>query len=128
MSMKLLRQVLQYTWVALVGLVVDFGTLVLLTEFAHVNYLMSAVAGFLAGLAVNFVLSERFVFSSPKFEAVWFRFVIFGVIGLIGLGLLTALMWLQVQVLGLSYILAKVVATVIVYAWNFLARRWMYAA
>lgn len=123
---RLAIQTAQYFWVALVGLVVDFGTLVVLTEFFGVNYLIAAVCGFLAGLVVNFVLSERFVFSDPKLARGWMRFGLFGLIGLIGLGLLTALMWLQVDVLGWHYVVAKVLATVIVYAWNFLARRWMY--
>lgn len=122
----LLVQTLQYFWVALVGLIIDFGTLVVLTEAFGVNYLVSAVCGFLAGLIVNFVLSERFVFQDPKLRSGWVRFALFGVIGLVGLGMLTVLMWLQVDVLGWDYILAKVLATVFVYAWNFIARRTMY--
>lgn len=124
----LLVQSFRYFWVALIGLGVDFGTLVLLTEVWDVNYLLSTVCGFLAGLVVNFILSERFVFDDPKLRSGWLRFVVFGVIGALGLALLTFLMWLQVDVLGWHYILAKVLATVLVYAWNFLARRWMYAA
>ncbi len=121
-------QSLQYFWVALVGLFVDFGTLVLLTEVFAVNYLVAAVCGFLAGLVINFILSERFVFSDPKLRSRWLRFGLFGVIGLVGLGILAVLMWAQVDLLGWHYIVAKVLATVIVYAWNFLARRWMYTS
>lgn len=123
---RLMIQTLQYFWVALVGLVVDFGTLVLLTELFHVNYLVSAICGFIGGLVVNFFLSERYVFRDPKLRSGWTRFGLFGVIGLLGLGLLTLLMWLQVDVLGWNYIVAKVAATVFVYAWNFIARRAMY--
>jgi putative flippase GtrA len=123
---RLFVQSLQYFWVALLGLFVDFGTLVLLTEVFHVNYLVSTVCGFLAGLVLNFVLSERFVFRDPKVRSGWARFAMFGIIGLIGLGLLTLLMWLQVDVLGWNYVLAKVLATIFVYAWNFVARRTMY--
>ncbi|MFK4115538.1 GtrA family protein [Microbacterium sp. NPDC006705] len=123
---RLMIQTAQYFWVALVGLVVDFGTLVVLTEFFGVNPLLSAAAGFLLGLVVNFVLSERFVFRDPKLGSRWVRFGLFAVIGLVGLGILTFLMWLQVDVLGWNYIVAKVAATVFVYAWNFIARRAMY--
>ena len=121
-------QSFRYFWVALVGLAVDFGTLVLLTEVFAVNYLVSAACGFVLGLVLNFFLSEWFVFRDPKMTSRWLRFVAFAVIGLIGLALLTGLMWLQVDVFAWSYIVAKVLATVIVYAWNFLARRTMYAA
>lgn len=125
---RVLIQSFRYFWVALVGLVVDFGTLVLLTELFAVNYLLSAACGFVLGLVVNFFLSEWFVFRDPKMTSRWLRFGAFGIIGLIGLALLTGLMWLQVDVFAWSYIVAKVLATVIVYAWNFLARRTMYAA
>lgn len=121
-------QSLQYFWVALVGLIVDFGLLVLLTEVFGVNYLIAAVCGFLGGLIVNFFLSERFVFADPKLKSGWVRFVLFGIIGAIGLGILTLLMWLQVDILSWHYIVAKVLATAVVYAWNFLARRWMYTS
>lgn len=124
----LILQTFRYFWVALVGLVVDFGTLVLLTEVFNVNYLLSTVCGFLLGLLVNFLLSERFVFSDPKVRSPLLRFGLSALIGAIGLGLLTLLMWTQVDVFGWNYILAKVFATVFVYAWNFLARRVMYAA
>lgn len=121
-------QTLQYFWVALAGLVVDFGSLVLLTEVFEVNYLLSAVTGFVLGLVLNFMLSERFVFSDPKLQSRWLRFALFAVIGAVGLGLLTLLMWLQVDVWGWNYVLAKVLATVFVYAWNFIARRAMYSS
>lgn len=124
----LILQTFRYFWVALVGLVVDFGTLVLLTEAFNVNYLLSTACGFLLGLLVNFLLSERFVFSAPKVRSAWLRFGLSALIGGIGLGLLTLLMWTQVDIFGWNYILAKVLATLFVYAWNFLARRVMYAA
>ncbi|MDL9980308.1 GtrA family protein [Microbacterium sp. ASV49] len=118
----------RYLWVAALGLIVDFGTLVLLTSVLHVEYLLSAAVGFTAGLIVTFVLSELWVFSDPHVRNRWVRFGLFTIIGLVGLGILTLLMWLQVDVLGWHYILAKVLATGVVYAWNFFARRSMYGA
>lgn len=122
----LLTEGWRYLGVAALGLVVDFGTLLLLTECFEVSYLLSAACGFLAGLIVTFVLSEAFVFSAPRIGRTWIRFGIFSLIGLIGLALLTALMWVQVEVLGWNYVVGKVIATGIVYVWNFLARRSMY--
>lgn len=125
---KVARQLSKYFWVALLGLVVDFGTLVLFTEIVGWNYLASAALGFSAGLVVNFFLSERFVFQDPSIANPRLRFVLYAIIGVVGLGLLGLLMWVLVDLFGVSYVVAKVLATVVVYAWNFLARRAMYTS
>ena len=124
----LLTQFVRYFGVALVGLVVDFGTLVLLTSVFHVYYLVGATAGFVLGLVVTYVLSERFVFTAPRVKNGYVRFLIFGLIGLVGLLLLDGIMWVLTDRLGLFYVWSKVGATVVVYIWNFFARRTMYGS
>lgn len=124
----MIAQSVKYFVVALVGLLIDFAILFALVDFLGLNYLVSAAVSFLVALVVNFVLSERFVFRDPKISNSLNRFVLFGMIGLLGLGILTVSMWLMVDGLGLQYLLAKVLATVLVYVWNFLARKAMYRA
>lgn len=123
-----LYQLFQYFWVALIGLGVDFGALFVLTTGFGVNYLVSACTGFALGLVVNFVLSEKFVFALPTIQSRAGRFGIYTLIGIGGLLLLELLMWVQVELLSIPYLAAKATATVLVYAWNFLARRKMYRA
>ncbi len=116
----------KYFFVALAGLIIDFGTLVFVKEILGLNYLIAACAGFLAGLTVNYLLSNKFVFKDPKISSKSINFVLFGIIGLVGLGLLNLLMWLQVDKIGINYIFAKVSATVFVYIWNYVARAKLY--
>lgn len=122
----LIRQSSRYFWVALVGLAVDFGTLIFCTEVLGINYLISTTLGFTLGLIVNFFLSESYVFGTPTISRPILRFGIYAVIGLIGLCLLEILMWGQVELLSIPYALAKVLATIVVYTWNFFARRLIY--
>lgn len=122
------RQVVGYSGVAAVGLVVDVGVLVALTSGLRLHHLVGATAGFLSGLVVTYLLSERYVFSSPKIAHAGGRFLVFAAIGLVGLGLLDGLMWLLTDRLGLFYLWSKAAATAVVYVWNFLARRSMYGA
>lgn len=126
-SGTLFRQFAQYFWVALIGLSFDFGSLVFLTEVVGLNYLVSAGLGFSVGLVVNFFLSERFVFRDPSIASSRLRFALYALIGAIGLGILSFLMWVLVESLGIPYVVSKVFATAVVYAWNFFARRVMYA-
>jgi putative flippase GtrA len=123
---KFVRQFVSYFGVALIGLGVDFGTLVFLREAFGVHYLLAAVGGFTAGLAVNYALSSRYVFKNSKLRSRTLEFALFGVIGLIGLGILSASMWVLTDALHMHYVLSKVFATIAVYMWNFFGRKALY--
>ncbi len=119
-------QFAKYFVVAMVGLVADFGTLVLLHDALHVYYLWAAAGGFVAGLIVNYALSSKYVFKDSKLSSRMVEFLLFGAVGLVGLGLLSASMWVLVSLLGMQYLIAKCLATVVVYMWNFVGRKAMY--
>jgi len=110
----------------LIGYVFDFGILILLTSVFNLHYLIGASAGFIIGLIVVYILSNKFVFGESKIKSAKIQFALFAIIGVVGLLLLNALMWLFTDILGVMYIVSKVIATVFVYAWNFLARRSLY--
>ena len=102
----------------------DWGVLFLLTEVGGIHHLISAIIAFIAGLITNFVLSKLLVFKAneAKVQPV-LEFVGYAVIGLVGLGLTELIMYLFTDVLNLHYMLSKVIATVIVLVWNYVARK-----
>ncbi len=117
-------QFFRYVFVGGAATIVDWGVLFLLAEYAHMHHLAAAVVSFFAGLITNFVLSKLLVFKAN--EAVvnpTLEFVGYGVIGAVGLGLTVLIMYLLTDCLHLHYMLSKVAATVIVLAWNYLARK-----
>jgi putative flippase GtrA len=120
------NQFVKYFVVAMVGLVADFGTLVFLHDVVHAFYLVAAAGGFIAGLLVNYALSSKYVFKDSKLSSKTVEFLLFGVVGLVGLGLLSASMWVLVSLIGMQYLIAKCLATVVVYMWNFVGRKAMY--
>lgn len=122
----MLLQLGKYFWVALIGLFVDFVTLIVLAELLNVNYLVATVIAFIFGLAVNFVLSEKMVFDAPKEQHLFVRFSLYAAIGISGLLILTLLMWIQVSIFDIQYIFAKCLGTAFVYFWNFFGRKMMY--
>lgn len=119
-------QFIKYFAVALVGYIVDFGGLLLLTEYLHWHYLLSSASSFIMGLIVVYCLSDKYVFGESKIKSQAVEFGIFAIIGIVGLGILGLLMWLLTDGLHIHYILSKLVATIVVYAWNFFARRAIY--
>ena len=116
-------QLFRYTFVGGVAFLADFGLLAGLTELAGLNYLLSAALSFIVGLTVNYLLSVQWVFASRKLADRRAEFLLFALIGVVGLGLNELFLWLFTEFVGWYYLVSKIVATVIVFFWNFLARR-----
>ncbi|WP_077152602.1 GtrA family protein [Bacteroides bouchesdurhonensis] len=121
---NLFIQLFRYTLVGGLAFVVDFGLLFFLTEYVRLHYLISATISFLAGLLVNYVISTQWIFRDSKIKNKKVEFILFGLIGVIGLILNNVLIYLFTDVVGLYYMLSKLVTAIIVYMWNFLGRRY----
>lgn len=116
-----------YFVVAGVGLVVDFATAIFCTEVLGWYYLIGICMGFLLGLVVTYILSNKFVFGEPGASHKK-TFILFGIIGLIGLGILNLLVWALTSGLGINYIISKALATIVIFMWNFFARKSLFKA
>ena len=116
-------QLFRYVFVGGIAFVADWGMLVLLHEAVKINVYLATAIAFVFGLIVNFFLSKKFVFKekSEKTNGLG-EFVTYGIIGVIGLGLTEVIMWLLLK-LSIIYMMAKVIAAVIVLLWNFIARK-----
>jgi putative flippase GtrA len=123
-SNSLGQQFCRYTLVGGIAFCFDFGTLFVLSRFLGIHYLISAGIAFLIGLAVNYALSTTFVFAKRSVGNKGVAFVIFALIGVAGLGLNELFIWLFTEIVGLHYLLSKVVSTAFVYLWNFFARKY----
>ena len=120
---KLIAQIMKFGVVGVIAFAIDYGLLALLTEAFGVNYLVSATVSFTVSVVFNYVASMRYVFTHK--QGLWRRreFVIFVVLSVIGLGVNDLLMWLGSSVLGVSYLIVKIVATAIVMVYNFVTRK-----
>lgn len=119
-------QFMKYFLAAGVGYIVDFGAMVLCKEIFQLHYLVSATIGFIVGLVVVYIVSSRYVFGESKIKSRRHEFVLFALIGLVGLGILNLVMWILTSGISIDYMVSKILATVAVYMWNFLARRALY--
>ena len=122
-SQDTLFQLLRYGFVGGVAFVADYGLLYVLTEFAGVQYLVSAALAFVAGLTVNYLLSNLIVFKAHRLESRLAEFLVFAVIGVVGLALNEAIMYCCSDIIGMHYMVSKLVSTVTVFFWNFFARK-----
>lgn len=117
-------QLLRYTVVGGFSFLVDFFLLYGLTEYLYFHYLTSATISFAAGLTVNYILSRGWVFVHSHFLNKWTEFALFAGVGFSGLRLNNLIIWLFTAYFSLYYMYSKLVATLVVYGWNFLARKY----
>ncbi len=127
-----------------IATVADMAVLIFLRELFGMPEGLAAVFGFIVGLAVNYIVSTFWVFAKAKVKNRIIDFIGFAVIGIIGLGL-TQLIIEPFAVQGMFgtgifvsnkifgkllppdkyYIIGKMLAVVLVYMWNFFARKFI---
>ena len=118
-------QLIRYTFVGGGAFLVDFSLLYLLTDKVELNYLLSATIAFIVGLLVNYFLSIYWVFTNSITSNKLLEFLIFALIGGVGLLFTDLFMWIFTSIIGIYYLLSKIVTTIVVYLWNFFARKYI---
>ena len=88
------KEFCRYLVASAIALLLDFSTLFLLTEFLSFHYLVSACLGFSAGLVIIYLLSIRWVFGARNQANPTQEFILFSGIGIAGLALNEAIMFL----------------------------------
>src|SRR5262245_24703728 len=102
-----LVQLLRYGVVGGLAFVVDFGALYVLTEHLRLYYMHSAALAFLAGLTTNYLLSVLWVFQKRTFQNRFVEYGIFGLLGVLGLGLNQVLIYSLTEYIGFHYLFSK---------------------
>jgi putative flippase GtrA len=121
-----MRQISAFGVIGAVATVSHYTTLVVLVESGLLGAVAASSLGYLVGGAVNYLLNKRITFRSvvPGRRAVP-RFAIVAGIGWLANG---TIVWLLTAHLALAYLAAQIVATVVVFAWNFVANKhWTFA-
>lgn len=120
-SVKL--QLFRYVIVGGLCFVVDTSLLYVITEMG-VYYLISSALSFLAALAVNYLLSTRFIFTNARVGR-RFEIAAYALIAVTGLLFTEVLMYLFTDFAGWYYLYSRAASAVIVLVWNFAARKWL---
>lgn len=128
---KLFKEFIRYVIVGGISFLADTGTLTLFEEFIFTQkegagLFISTAAGFIVGLIVNYILSLIFVFKSSENERSGKdvkSFIVFTIVGIIGLGLTEIGMYVGVTLLSLHYIFTKIIVAAIVLVWNYAGRK-----
>ena len=120
---RLCRDTFAYGLVSVVALGVDTSVLYSLATWAGWHYLAASMVAFAAGAAVAYLLSVRFVFPVRKLHNPYTEFVAFVALGLAGMAVNAAALFVAVSAVGLGLITAKLLAAGCTFATNFTLRR-----
>lgn len=123
---SLIGQAWRYTITGGIAFVVDFGLFALFLYGVHWHYLLANLIGLVGGLIVNYAVSVGWVFTACRRTLDKNRgmeFLIFSVIGVLGVLFNEGLMLLMVGECGWNEMISKMAAAAIVLLWNFGARK-----
>jgi putative flippase GtrA len=116
-------QFIRYIFVGGTAFITDAGTLIILHNMG-IHYLVATAFAFIVGLTVNYSISKKTVFvTTTKNVGKIAEFAIHGAIGLAGLVLTEIIMFLITDILGVYFMISKVITATIVLFWNFIARK-----
>jgi len=121
-SSRLSVQFFRYFIVGGIAAVADIGSLYIFTEIFAIYYLISAALAFIIGVVINYILSKLWVFDRKRYSF-GPEFTLFFIIGIIGLGLNELVLYVFVEFFSLWYVSAKMISVVLVFCWNFFARK-----
>lgn len=104
----------------------QYAILVLLVQLGSMGATLASSIGFAISAVLNYTLNYRFTYRATTSHAASFpRFL---AVILAGLALNAAIVYAGVEMAGLHYIVAQVLATGIVLVWNFLVNlKWSFS-
>jgi putative flippase GtrA len=116
------REALRYFGCSALALALDAGLFGLGLRLG-INYPLAAALGFVAGLALAYKLSVRFVFKDRRLQDARAEFLVFACIGLGGLMVTELLLWLFIGEWNWFPASAKLLTAGVVFCFNFSARK-----
>lgn len=116
-------KIVRYFFVGGIAAVVDIALFAIFAKYLGYNYIAVACVSFFAATLVNYLISIKFVFESGarhgKKKEVSLVYLVSGV----GLGLNLLILYISISILGIEKITSKVIATGLVFFWNYYARK-----
>lgn len=102
---------------------IDTGIMILLKETIGMHYLQASIIGFIVGVIYTYMLSISWIFDQRRVPNQWLELFYFSLIAIVGLGLTWFFMKFFTETLFTHYIVSKILTTIIVSLWNFIAKK-----
>jgi len=120
---ELFIQIFRFLIVGGLAFVIDYVTLIICKEVFNIPVLISSAIAFTISVIANYILSIKWVFNVDKNKSKEKNFILFIIFSIIGLLLTELIMWFGTDIIKISYLIVKIVATAIVMVFNFVTRK-----
>lgn len=120
---NLLIQIFKFVIVGFIATIIDFIFLYIFKDLVGFSLLISNTLSFVISVVYNYIASIIFVFNVAKNKngkKIFIKFIIFSIIGL---GISNFLLKIFVTTFNVYYLIAKVLATIVVMVFNFVTRK-----
>ena len=118
-------QLLRSMVASFVSFALDFHLCAFLVELAGLSYLPAASLSFAAGTLLNYLLTVAWIFRTSRLKDRRLEFLAYFAFAALGLGLNGAFMYLFTGVAGVHYLVSRVLAGALVFAFNFALRKFV---
>lgn len=123
LSKKWLPELIRYVYAGGIAFVLDFLVMMVLYKVIGVYYLIATAFGLMVGLFTTYLLSIKWVFNNRAMSNRTTELSIFLLIGSIGFLIHEYVIWFSVEALLINVPVSKIIATAVVFFWNFTARK-----
>jgi len=107
----------KYALFSTLAMTVDISILFSLTQYVHINYLISATISYICGLIVSFILQRNITFKNYK-DKIYKQFSKYFLFWSTGLLLNISIIGILVS-FGLWYIFARLISGAIIFFWGY---------
>jgi len=120
---KLIQQIFKFGIVGGLAFLIDYGILILLTDYFKINYLLSSAISFSISVIFNYLMSILWVFEINENKNKTTVFSVFIILSVVGLVINELFMMFFVDNLSIHYKLSKIITTFLVMVYNFITRK-----
>ena len=119
----LLVQIFNFGVVGVIATIIDFGFLYLFRDICQLPLVLSNTLSFCISVIFNYFASMMFVFDVDENKSKKRNFILFVFLSVIGLIINDVIVYVVTEMLGVYYLLSKIIATVFVMVFNFVTRK-----
>ncbi len=120
---NLFAQIMKFGVVGGAAFLIDYAILIICKEIFHLNVLLSAAIAFTISVIFNYIASVKWVFVVDEKNSKKKNFILFISFSIIGLIITEIIMYIGTDIIKISYLIVKILATAIVMIFNFITRK-----
>ena len=117
-----LNELFLYLIVGVIATVSEWGVFYLTDDIFNIYYMFATIIAYILSTFVNWIAGRLIVFKNTD-KSIFFELFCVYMASIIGLLLNLLIMWFAVVFFGIQEMISKIIATCLVFIWNYLIRK-----